>query len=308
MALNTAKYEVVLNTLTAMFRNAAAAVEVFYPRVCYVHPSARLTETYGMLGNMPGIREWLGDRRFKELRAMDFSISNKLWESSVLIPKTNVDDDHLGLYGPVMSDLAAEAVAHPDELLFGSMIANGHTSLIWDGQYFFDTDHVWGDSGTQSNLLTPACVSASAVTALEARAAFEAARLKLIGYKNDQGKLFNRTIVTKYSDLLIVCHPNLELAFKTAFQAGILSNNSVVTIDVPQVQSCALLSSAAEFYVFNLKSSMKPFIFQAREALNSQTTGANDLETKDLKFMTQARYNFGYFAWWNCIKNTMTAS
>lgn len=308
MALNTAKYEVVLNTLTAMFRNAAAAVEVFYPQVCYTHPSGRLTETYGMLGNMPGIREWLGERQAKELRAMDFSISNKLWESTLKIPKTNVDDDHMGLYGPVISDLAAEAVAHPDELLFNTMLANGGTTTIWDSQYFFDTDHSWGDSGTQSNLLTPACVSASAVTALEARAAFDAARLKLIGYKNDQGKLFNRTTVQRLSDLMILCAPELETAFKTAFQASILSNNTVVTIDVPRIVSSALITNSAVFYVFNLKSSMKPFIFQAREPLSSQTKGATDLETKDLLFMTQARYNFGYFAWWNAIKNTMTAS
>ena len=308
MALNTAKYEVVLNTLTAMFRNAAAAVEVFYPQVCYVHPSQRLTETYGMLGNMPGIREWRGDRKFKELRAMDFSISNKLWESSLLIPKVSVDDDHMGLYGPVMSDLAAEAIAHPDELLFNTMIANGTTSLIWDGQYFFDTDHAWGNSGSQSNKLTPACVSNTAVTALEFRAAFEAARVKLLGYKNDQGKLFNRSVISKLSDLMVLVPPELELAARTAFNATILSNNTVVTIDVPRIVSSAMLTDATSFYLFNLKSAMKPFIFQAREPLHPQTSGANDIETKDLKFMTQARYNFGYFAWWNCIKNTMTNS
>lgn len=306
MALNTAKYEVLLNTLTAKFNMAADQAEPFYPQVCYVHPSSRLTETFGMLGNMPGIREWLGDRKFKELRAMDFSISNKLWESSLLIKKTDVDDDHVGLYGPVMENLAMEAVYHPDELLFLTMIANGGSTLIWDNQYFFDSDHSWGDSGTQTNLLTPAAVSISAVTALEFRAAFNAARLKLLGYKNDQGKLFNRTIIRKLSNLLLLVPPELEDVARTAFQANILSNNTVVTIDVPRIESSALLTNSAVFYLFNLASPLKPFIFQAREALHTETAGATDLETKDLKFMTQARYNMGYFAWWNCIKNTFT--
>jgi phage major head subunit gpT-like protein len=308
MALNTAKYEVVLNSLTAKFNQAAAAATPFYPEVCYIHPSSRLTEQFGMLGSMPGVREWLGDRKFQELRAMDFSISNKLWEMSIDIPKTNVDDDHMGLYGPVMQNMAIEATYHPDELLLSTLIANGATTTCWDTQYFFDSDHSWGDSGSQSNVLTPTCVSASAVTATEFGNAFDAARIKMLQYKSDSGKYFNRTIINRMSDLLILCSPELERAARTAFQAQILSNSSVVNVDVPQIRSTPLITSSAVWYLFNLASPLKPFIFQAREPLHTMTKGADDLEEKDLKFMTQARYNIGYFAWWNAIKNTMTAA
>ena len=304
MALNTARYEVLLNTLTAKFEMMLARAEPFYPRVCYTFPSNRLTETFGMLGNMPGIREFLGDRKFKELRAMDFSITNKHWESSMLIKKTDADDDHMGLYGPVMEQLAVEAAYHPDELLFNSMLANGGTETIWDSQYFFDTDHSWGDSGSQSNLLTYNASDHTAVTAAEFKSAFNAARIKMLQYKNDQGKLFNRPLIRRMSDLLVLVPPELEQAARDTFQSQIISNNTVVLLDTPQIVSSAMLTDSAVFYLFNLASPLKPFIFQARQPLTTGTKGADDIETKDLKFMTEARYNMGYFAWWNCVKTT----
>jgi hypothetical protein len=32
----------------------------------------------------------------------------------------------------------------------------------------------------------------------------------------------------------------------------------------------------------------------------------NDIETKDVKFMTEARYNVGYLAWWTAVLTTFT--
>lgn len=304
MATNTAKYEVVLNSLTQKFNNVVQAAEPFYPQVCYVNQSSRLTETYGMLGSIPGVREWTGDRVYNELRGMDFSVTNKLWEDSLAIPKTNVDDDILGMYGPVIENMAIEASYHPDELLMSSII-NGSSTTCWDSQYFFDTDHSWGSSGTQSNAITQSVSNTAAVTALEFRSGFDAARVKLLQYKNDQGKYLNRTTIKKMSSLLVLCPPELETSARTAFQASVLNNATVVILDAPQIVATPLLTSATSFYVFNVGNPLKPFVFQAREPLSTQTSGANDIETKDLKFMTQARYAIGYFAWWTAVKVTV---
>lgn len=306
MALNTAKYEVLLNTLTAKFDNRMASSTPFYPQVCTTVQSNRLTETYGLLGGMDGMREWLGDRKFNEMRAADFSISNKHWESSALIKKTDMDDDHMGLYGPVMENLAVEAAYHPDELFFNTLLANGGSSLGFDGQYFFDTDHAWGSSGTQSNLLTPAAVAASNPTAAECKTAFNAARIKLLQYKNDKGKFLNRPLIQKMSDLIILAPPEQQQAWEDALNSVLVSNSTNIVLDRPQIKISPYLTSAAVFYVLNLGGILKPFIFQAREPLTRQMKGMDDKETKDVKFMTEARYNMGYLAWWTAIKNTFT--
>jgi hypothetical protein len=47
-------------------------------------------------------------------------------------------------------------------------------------------------------------------------------------------------------------------------------------------------------------------VFQKREPISRQPKGADDIEKKDIKFMTQARYNVGYLAWWNAVLYTFT--
>lgn len=305
MALDTAKATVTLNILQQKFDSAVKAATPFYPNVSTIIDSTGADETYATLGGANGVREWLGDRQFKELRAGRFSIVNKKWESSELIAKDDIDDDRVGLYGPVMEQLAVEAAYHPDELLFSTMIA-GATSACFDGQNFFDTDHAWGDSGTQDNDLTYAAATGTAPTAGEFRAAFHQARTAMLKFKNDQGKFLNRPITMGMSNLLAVVPPEMELAANEGLKASILSNNSNIVLDSPKIVVSPHITDAATFYLFNVGSPLKPFVFQRRKPLAREMKGLNDHETKDIKFMVDARYNVGYFAWWTGVLTTFT--
>jgi phage major head subunit gpT-like protein len=305
MALDTAKATVTLRTLTQRFDNRLKSATPFYPQISTIIQSDGFDESYGMLGSMPGIREWLGDRQFKELRAGTFTITNKHWENSLLIKKTDLADDRMGLYGPLMEDLAIEAAYHPDELFFTALV-NGETTACFDSQYFFDTDHSWGDSGTQDNDLTYAAATSTVPTAAEFRGAFHAARAAMLKFKNDQGKLLNRPVSTGLTNLLCVVNPDFEVIAKEALTAQILSNNSNVVVDAPRIVSSAYLTDSSKMYLFNLDGALKPFVFQAREPISRQMKGLDDIETKDVKFMTESRYNVGYLAWWKAVLTTFT--
>ena len=305
MALDTAKATVTLRTLTQRFDNRLKSATPFYPQISTIIQSDGFDESYGMLGSMPGIREWLGDRQFKELRAGTFTITNKHWENSLLIKKTDLADDRMGLYGPLMEDLAIEAAYHPDELFFTALV-NGETTACFDSQYFFDTDHSWGDSGTQDNDLTYAAATSTVPTAAEFRGAFHAARAAMLKFKNDQGKLLNRPVSTGLTNLLCVVNPDFEVTAKEALTAQILSNNSNVVVDAPRIVSSAYLTDSSKMYLFNLDGALKPFVFQAREPISRQMKGLDDIETKDVKFMTESRYNVGYLAWWKAVLTTFT--
>lgn len=305
MALDTAKATVTLRDLTQKFDNAVKAATPFYPRVCNVIPSDGLDEKYGMLGNMPGVREWLGDRQFNELRAANFTIENKHWENSLLIKKTDIADDRMAMYGPVMQQLAVEAAYHPDELLFETILANGDATACFDGQFFFDDDHVWGDSGSQSNDLTYDATDHTAVTAAEFKAAYHQALTAMLGFKNDQGKLLNRPVHTSFKNIMVIVPPELWEAAVEGLKSKLLGGGDTnVVLEMPEIVVCPHLTSAVEFYVFNLGGMLKPFVFQAREPLKRQMKNMSDLETKDVKFMTEARYNIGYFAWWTGVMTT----
>lgn len=305
MALDTAKATVTLRTLTHKFNEQVQAATPMYPSLCTVVPSNGYDEAYGMLGDMPGMREWLGDRQFKELRAANFSLVNKHWESSILIKKTDMADDRMGLYGPVVQDLATEAAYHPDELMYSILVAGG-SGLGFDGTAFYGGSHAWGDSGTQDNDIDATAASGTTPTAAEFRTAFHAARIEMMKFKNDQGKFLNRRTSPSMSNLMCLVPLELEEAARVGLTAELLGNNSNVVLDAPRIVPCQFLTDAAKFYLFNMEGALKPFVFQAREPLKSQTKGLTDIETKDVKFMTEARYNVGYLAWWKSVRVTFT--
>ncbi len=111
-----------------------------YQKIATVVPSATASNTYGWLGQFPAFREWVGDRVIKDMAAHGYAITNKSWEATVGVKRTDIEDDAVGVYRPLMAEMGRAAAAFPDELVFGLLKA-GETTLCYDGQNFFDTDH-----------------------------------------------------------------------------------------------------------------------------------------------------------------------
>ncbi|MGC7559585.1 Mu-like prophage major head subunit gpT family protein [Pasteurella sp. PK-2025] len=156
------KKSAVLNIITEQFRKEFAAglatVEPQWSKIAMEISSSTATNTYGFLGQFPKMREWVGKREIKSMQAQGMSIKNKTFESTVGISADEIDDDQVGLYRPMIR-LAGEAAAElPDDEVF-SLLKKGKTTLCYDGQNFFDTDHPvfekvdgTGSQSTQSNL------------------------------------------------------------------------------------------------------------------------------------------------------------
>jgi len=103
-------------------------------------PSKSKTNTYGWLGQFPKLVEWVGSRTIKQMAAHGYAITNKLYEGTVEVPRTDIEDDEIGVYMPLIGEMGRAAKTHPDELTFALLKAGGAT-LCFDGQYFFDADH-----------------------------------------------------------------------------------------------------------------------------------------------------------------------
>lgn len=305
MALDTAAATTALRGLTQKFDEGTESYTPFYPSVCSVRPSDGADEQYALLGAMPGVREWLGDRQFNKLRAADFTIKNKEWETSLEIERTKIEDDRLSFYNDVLGELGVEAVAHPDELLF-SLVVAGESQAGFDGQFFFDTDHAWGDSGNQSNDLSYAKAGALP-TEDEFRGAYHQARAAMLAFKRDNGKPFVRPTIKPLSGLQLWVPPQLEeVAHKALFKDLVAGGETNIVLDRPQILTVTHLTDAAKFYLINPTSRIRPFVFQARRPLMRKMKGLDDHEFKNVKFMADARYNVGYGAWWNAVLTTFT--
>ena len=90
------------------------------------------------------------------MKVHNYSISNVKYEATEGIKAEYIEDDTYGVLMPKFQDMGYAAATHPDELVF-ALLATGFSSLCYDGQNFFDTDHPVGDDAVSvSNVLLPA--------------------------------------------------------------------------------------------------------------------------------------------------------
>lgn len=126
----------------AIFNDAfkAEAGVADYMKVAEVVTSTAGEEKYGWLGELPGMREWIGPRVVHGLAEHDYAIKNRDFELTVAVDRNHIVDDTLGTYGTRFKALGKAAARNPDQLVFNAL-KNGFTTECYDGQYFFDTDH-----------------------------------------------------------------------------------------------------------------------------------------------------------------------
>ncbi len=72
-----------------LFNKALTTVDPLYKQIATVTPSTTDSETYAWLGDIPGMREWIGDREIQNLTASGYTIRNKDFELTIGIDRTS---------------------------------------------------------------------------------------------------------------------------------------------------------------------------------------------------------------------------
>lgn len=140
MLINQANLTIVFNGFKAAFNKGFESAPSVYKRIAMTIPSTSREETYGWLGQVAKMREWIGPRVVTNLVAHGYTIKNRDFEQTVGVPRNDIMDDKYGLLAPFVTDMGRAAAEMPDELALG-LLKSGFTGLCYDGQYFFDTDH-----------------------------------------------------------------------------------------------------------------------------------------------------------------------
>jgi phage major head subunit gpT-like protein len=136
-----------LNTsYRASYQRAFKGVTPLWPRFSTTVPSATKTNLYAWMGQFPSFREWLGDRQVLSVKANGYSIDNVPYESTVGVPRDDIEDDQWGGFGALMEEMGLSAAQFPDIQLF-NLLNDGFAQLCYDGQPFFDADHPVGIPG-----------------------------------------------------------------------------------------------------------------------------------------------------------------
>lgn len=140
MIINEEGLATLHTAFNAAFTRGKFGAKSTYRDVAMVVPSTDTAEEYGWLGQMPRLRKWIGDRQVKNLSLSKYSIVNELFELTVGVPRTSIEDDKYGIYSPIMQQMGQSAAEHPDELIY-SLLAAGFTTNGYDGVPFFSASH-----------------------------------------------------------------------------------------------------------------------------------------------------------------------
>ncbi len=131
-----------------------------WKKIAMVVPSTTKENLYGWLSRWPKVREWLGDRAFKNLKLNGYRLTNRKFETSLSVTRDDIDDDQMGMYPMMIRDGWATAVTKFFCTNVFGLLSNGTTNLCFDGTPYFGANHASqtadGTTINQSNLIAGA--------------------------------------------------------------------------------------------------------------------------------------------------------
>jgi phage major head subunit gpT-like protein len=278
-------------SLQTLFNNAFDAAPSTWDKIAMKVPSTTAQNDYAWLSKFPKMRRWVGDKNVKSLESFKYSVPNLDWEGTVEVDRNDIEDDQVGIYAPQAQSAGFSAKQLPDEIVF-DLVNNGFANLCFDGQYFFDIDHLIGGVIT-SNKGTKQLNASSSVAA---DASFGVARLAMRKFKDDEGRPLNIT-----PNILLV-PPALEVtALKLKNNEFLAVNDSNPYKGTFEVVVDARLTSDTAWFLLDATKPVKPFVYQERKApvfVEQTDTNADDVfSRKKFKFGAEARAAGGYGFW-----------
>lgn len=274
------------------------------------------SETYKWLGQSPQMREWIGGRQAKGFNENGITIINRHFEGTLEVLLSELRRDKTGQIMVRVNELAERTASHWLSLL-STLIVGGESGVCYDGQFFFDTDHSEGSSGTQSNDIS-VDISALPVTnhgIITAPSVGEMQQTilqmiqQIYGFVDNQGEPLNETAM---NFLVMVPTPLLNVAMSAATlplidsgEANVIPNQNRMNIEVV---SNARLTWTDKLAVFRTDGSVKPLIRQQEtEVQMSAIAEGSELEFNESKhrYGVDAWRNVGYGMWQGTCLGTM---
>lgn len=139
-ALTQVQIDALKTTLIARWNAGLKLSPDDWKKIAKLVKSNGKSNTYEWLSQFPAFREWVGSRLHKVFKETAYTVVNRKFESTVDVPRTDIEDDNIGQYGTLAESAGQSATDLQNDLVFQALSA-GFTSVCYDGQYFFDSDH-----------------------------------------------------------------------------------------------------------------------------------------------------------------------
>lgn len=269
---------------SVLFNKAFSETPTNYQQIATVVPSTTKEQSYNWLGQMPSMREWVGEREIQQIGAYDYPIKNKHFEMTISVNRDDIEDDTYGAYNPLFTNMGQCAAEHPSDMCF-SLLMNGFTEKCYDGRPFFDAKHRVGKKE----------VSNKGTKKLGFKSYAEA-RTAIMSMKGDKGKSLRLV-----PDLLVVSPENEEMARKILEAEFIDGTSNIYKGTAKLLVDPKLSEKPSQWYLLCTAKAIKPIIYQERTKIKFvklvNETDANVFTRNEFIYGADGRNNAGYGFW-----------
>lgn len=301
-----------------------ATGQSWVPLVSNLFTSDQDGEDYKWLGQVPALRQWIGGRHAKGFSENGIRVENLHFEATLEVLVREMRRDKTGQVMVRVRELANRTVGHWASLL-STLIVNAEAAVCYDGQYFFDTDHAEGASGTQSNDISVDIsgvpVSVHGTTTIpsveEMQYAIVQAIQKIVSFKDDQGEPFNElaneflvmtpvSMLQQASAAVSLRGDARQFASQTGFDALAAQGVRIQTAANVRLDSAGWTT---KFGVFRTDGEIKPLIRQQETdvMMKAKAEGSEyEFDNDAHQYGVDTWRNVGYGLWQGSCLVTLT--
>lgn len=297
MLVTKASIQALMVVYSGRYRAAYDGTPAFSSQFTTTLPSTTASNTYGWMTRIPGMRKWVGSRVFKNMKTEAYTLINETYESSVEMSVNDIEDDNLGVYGPLFDELGRGNAKWQDQVM--KKVLQG-SDLGFDGKPLFAPDHDLGElsGGNQKNVVTGTALTPEN---------YDVVRSEMQSYLANDGEPLG-----VMPDLLVV-PPQLEIAAKQIVNALTTEQNGAAVPN--QLNGTArvlvvpeLANQPTVWYLMDTSRAIQSVVFQLRQApaLVQKTALTDDCVFEDdvYRVGAKARGVGGIGLWWLAYKCT----
>jgi phage major head subunit gpT-like protein len=272
---NPGLIDTTMRTIRSSFVSAlVGGVDESWREVAMEVPGASKKDIYKFITDMPGMKKWLGNRSTDGWKIDALEIENIPYEETIEIDEFDFDDDTVGTYAPIASQLGLEAARTPAEIVYGHLEA-GFAANSYDGTTFFSTSHSFG-----SNRATGALTDVT----------FEAGMVAMRSYTTSSGKIIglNRKIA------LLVPASLKKTANAIVGNQFLTDGTNNPDFGEATVVVADSLTDSTNWYLIGQNGILRPLMFQVRMAPRSRRDDSKLFDKHKIFFGVDARWGVAY--------------
>lgn len=247
---------------------------------------------FAWIGDVSGVREWLGSKTYGQLKEYNYVIRNREWYDGFALHKRDIRRNGLVNVPFHMNKLLTNHKDHKKEMIMDALIA-GDVNLAYDGIAFF--------SNASGVRLNDNLLAGSGTSVANIQTDITAARVAMAKFVNERGKLLRMFPDT------VVCPLALEASFRTIMESTAdpngahsgVANKEAGYIKKLIVDPALDADDVNDWYYIASTASIKPIILQKEDSNNGQEF-ESVIDEKDypsvgrLYYSIESIHNTGY--------------